>query len=253
MKCPYCGAENDDKNKFCNNCGKELPQPQNDGDSLRKEADDEYIAGRQTIPVPWKKDGLLKIVIFLLVIVIIVACLIIVLLLRNGKGSKTDSVTTSSSSAPEPQPEPDPQPEPNPEPDQKEEETVERYWRNPEPYQQTGVSFYTFTMGGENYKNSISDNNGGETSYRLNGEYKVMTFTIGHIDNSGSNYAEGFSIYMDGKKIADYSVDGGELSEDMLPEEKCLDVSGGTVLKIEGYGMYGNSFAITNIVFDRGA
>lgn len=253
MKCPYCGAENDEKNKFCNNCGKELLQPQNDSDSLIKNADDEYIAGRQTMPVPEKKNSLLKIVIVLLIIVIIVACLIIVLLLRNGKGSKTDSVTTSSSSATEPQLEPDPQPEPNPEPDQEEEETVERYWRNPEPYQQDG-SFFTYTMGGETYKNCQHDGDYSVTWYRLDGEYKTMTFTLGHIDGEGADgYKEGFKIYLDDKEIADYGIQGGELTEDMLPEQKTLDVSGGKVVKIEGYGIYGRYFAITDLVFDRGA
>ncbi len=83
--------------------------------------------------------------------------------------------------------------------------------------------------------------------YNLNGKYKKMRFTIGHVDNTAQEDAT-FIIELDGVKIKEIALTG-----DMTTLTKTIDVSGAKNMKIHirDAKHVTSLYGVANIVFDK--
>ena len=91
----------------------------------------------------------------------------------------------------------------------------------------------SFNMGGSSYTNGfvIGGYNGsnGEAIFNLNGNYKTITFEMGHVDNSNSRQkASSLQIYIDDKLVEEY-----EIEYDDLPQKVTLPLNNGLKLQIK--------------------
>lgn len=121
------------------------------------------------------------------------------------------------------------------------------------PYQQgyTG-NVYTgndsFSMMGVKYYNGFAScSNGGKwAQYNLNGDYETLTYKVGHVDNSGNR--DGIiTIELDSEIADEY-----EVTHDMITQEKTLDVSGASSMKISIRESANTDYGIADPVLDKG-
>lgn len=130
-----------------------------------------------------------------------------------------------------------------------------RYLKNPEPYQ-TDCSIRSVVMAGKTYTKALQNywhgSKGEEAYYNLNGNYKTMTFTLGHVDNWSESDENGYiEIFLDGESIAQYTYQAGDLRKSMPPKKYSLDVSDGVILEVFFKNTNGG-YALADITFDKG-
>lgn len=103
------------------------------------------------------------------------------------------------------------------------------------PYQDNYIDYYTtangesVTLAGQKYTNGIRLRNRSYDSFalfNLNGKYKTLSFTLGHIDGA-EMYTSTYQIYLDGRLAGEYTVD-----PENLPQQYELDLNYALTMKI---------------------
>ena len=114
-----------------------------------------------------------------------------------------------------------------------------------------------FSMGGQTYTHGFTCMGygdspvGNETYFNLNGEYSLMSFTAGIVENNRRNGEVGFTFYADGELIYGFTMQSSE-----LPTDHIIDVTGCKQLKIAVYDGYGvadgsGTYGLANIMITR--
>ena len=98
-----------------------------------------------------------------------------------------------------------------------------------EAYQTDGATEGTYSMGGQDYVNSLKLYYGDSTAfYNLNGLYTSISGVYGMEDGTGEDNESIITFYGDGRQLQSIVVKGGE-----LPKNFAINVSGVAQLKIE--------------------
>ncbi len=84
----------------------------------------------------------------------------------------------------------------------------------------------SFNMGGTKYTNGfVLEYEGSEAVFNLNGNYRTITFDMGHVDGS-DNYDAGIQIFIDDRLVEEYVA-----GYDDIPQKITIPVNNGLKIK----------------------
>ena len=110
----------------------------------------------------------------------------------------------------------------------------------------------SFTMGAETYDNGFVENNSNTSRFyaNLKGEYSKISFVVGHID--GTNM-ENSTLYVYTKNGNDQYrlLKTFELTPDMFPEEKTVEINYADGVQIVIEGSFWGRYALADVYLYR--